>query len=206
MKKYVALLTVMLLTVALLSGCCLSHEWQDATCETPKTCAKCQETEGEALGHKWVDATCETPKTCSVCSQTEGEALGHEMSWVPVMDNYEKMTGSCAVCGNAQEVDMDWAAVADTLVLGTWSDGTMTLEALADKTATLQLDGETFHFTWNYEDIYAPYEGIPVLMVRYAFNLDEGGLNRGGIFCFQGQDITELTLRIGEVNVTLEKQ
>ena len=51
------------------------HTWIDATCETPKTCAVCGETEGEALGHTWVDATYEAPKTCSVCGATEGEAL-----------------------------------------------------------------------------------------------------------------------------------
>ena len=27
--------------------------------------------------HKWTDATCDAPKTCSVCGETEGEALGH---------------------------------------------------------------------------------------------------------------------------------
>ncbi|MBE6924715.1 MAG: hypothetical protein E7466_05725, partial [Ruminococcaceae bacterium] len=27
--------------------------------------------------HTWVDATCEAPKTCSVCGETEGEALDH---------------------------------------------------------------------------------------------------------------------------------
>ena len=52
------------------------HEWQDATCTAPKSCA-CGEIEGEALGHTWVDATCTAAKTCSVCAATEGEALGH---------------------------------------------------------------------------------------------------------------------------------
>lgn len=30
-----------------------------------------------AGGHDWNDATCTTPKTCTVCGATEGEALGH---------------------------------------------------------------------------------------------------------------------------------
>ncbi|MBQ5749367.1 MAG: hypothetical protein IIV87_04335 [Oscillospiraceae bacterium] len=30
-----------------------------------------------ALGHAWDDADCDTPKTCSVCGATEGTALGH---------------------------------------------------------------------------------------------------------------------------------
>lgn len=44
----------------------MSHEWKEATCAEPKTCAKCGETEGEALGHTWVEATCEEPKHYSV--------------------------------------------------------------------------------------------------------------------------------------------
>ena len=27
--------------------------------------------------HLWVDATCTSPKTCSKCNATDGEALGH---------------------------------------------------------------------------------------------------------------------------------
>lgn len=35
-------------------------------------------TVGDPLGHVWVDATCTAPKTCSRCNATEGEALGHD--------------------------------------------------------------------------------------------------------------------------------
>ena len=57
-----------------------NHEFIEATCETPKTCTKCGETEGVALGHNWVDATCEKAKHCTRCEKTEGVALGH--NWV----------------------------------------------------------------------------------------------------------------------------
>ena len=40
---------------------CVSHDWQDATCTTPKTCSVCGETEGDvdADAHSYVDGTCE---------------------------------------------------------------------------------------------------------------------------------------------------
>ena len=60
------------------SSCCLSHEFDEATCTEPATCSKCGETEGEALGHKFKSATCTKPKTCLRCNETEGEARGHE--------------------------------------------------------------------------------------------------------------------------------
>lgn len=36
-----------------------NHQWTAATCETPKTCSACNETEGEALGHNYVDGACD---------------------------------------------------------------------------------------------------------------------------------------------------
>ena len=50
------------------------HEWNDATCTSPKTC-RCGATEGEALGHDYSDATCYEPQTCKNC----GETLGIEL-------------------------------------------------------------------------------------------------------------------------------
>lgn len=78
-KRFLLFITVICFV---LGGCCLNHEWKDATCTEPKTCIKCEKTEGEALGHEWAEATCTEPKTCSVCGETEGEALGHtEGDW-----------------------------------------------------------------------------------------------------------------------------
>lgn len=53
----------------------IGHSWTEADCDTPKTCNKCNATEGTSLGHDWVDATYENPKTCEKCGLTEGEPL-----------------------------------------------------------------------------------------------------------------------------------
>ena len=41
-------------------------------------CSFCGKTECEALEHAWLAADCETPKTCNRCQATEGEASGHK--------------------------------------------------------------------------------------------------------------------------------
>lgn len=92
-KRIQAGLFVLIATI-LLSGCCMSHEWTEATCTEPKKCGKCGETEGEALGHTWVEATCSSPKICSVCGETEGEALEHTLTEA----TYEQ-PATCSVCG-----------------------------------------------------------------------------------------------------------
>lgn len=76
MKK---ILLYFLCAVVLLSlaGCGCEHEWSDATCTVPSTCALCEKTEGEPLGHDWQDATCASAKTCTRCGETEGEPLPH---------------------------------------------------------------------------------------------------------------------------------
>ena len=96
MKRWRVILMVAMVAL-LLTGCCLSHEWADATCEEPKTCTKCGKTEGDALGHTWVDADCVNPKTCSVCKKTDGEALGHK--WVDADCTKPK---TCSVCGETE--------------------------------------------------------------------------------------------------------
>ena len=75
MRLFAALL-VLTMVLALLAGCGCNHEWKDANCGAPKTCALCGLTEGEKTGaHTWEDATTEAPKTCSVCGLTEGERI-----------------------------------------------------------------------------------------------------------------------------------
>ncbi len=81
----------------MLTGCCMSHEWKEATCTEPKTCTKCGKTEGESLGHTWVDATCAEAKHCSICGETEGEPLAH--TWVDATCTEAK---HCSVCGEAE--------------------------------------------------------------------------------------------------------
>lgn len=90
-----------------LSGCCISHKWQDAACTAPKTCTECGKTEGEPLGHTWADATCAAPKTCSVCGETEGEALAH--TWTDATCAAPK---TCSVCGQTEGASLGhtWTA------------------------------------------------------------------------------------------------
>lgn len=71
------------------------HEWEDATCTQPATCAVCGRTQGEALGHSWEEATCRYPKTCSRCGETQGSALGH--IWVEATCTEPK---TCSRCGS----------------------------------------------------------------------------------------------------------
>lgn len=81
----------------MLTGCCMSHEWKEATCTEPKTCAKCGKSEGEALGHTWVGATCAEAKHCSVCGEIEGEPLEH--TWANATCVEAK---HCSVCGETE--------------------------------------------------------------------------------------------------------
>lgn len=112
MKRFIAVILAVLMAV-MLSGCCLKHDMQPATCTQPSTCSKCGKTEGEPLGHTPVDdpakePTCtETGLTagshCSVCgevfeAQKEIPALGHD--WVEATFSKPQ---TCRVCGATGE-------------------------------------------------------------------------------------------------------
>ncbi|MBQ3503121.1 MAG: hypothetical protein IJA75_00275 [Oscillospiraceae bacterium] len=123
-RTYILLIALILIT--LLSGCECKHQWIEADCLTPKTCEKCQVTEGEALGHSWQEAACETAKTCTACGETEGEALGHE--WQEATCDTARI---CTVCGAAEGKPLGHA----------WQEAT----CLAPKTCAAcgQTEGET---------------------------------------------------------------
>lgn len=74
-------------------GGLLDHEWQDATCMAPRTCKNCGATEGDVVDHEWQEATCTEPKTCKVCGKTEGEPLGHK--WAEATCTEPR---TCSVC------------------------------------------------------------------------------------------------------------
>ena len=92
----------MLLALALAALCALllcacgqcEHDWEAASCDEPKTCELCGETEGAPKGHEWYVATCEKAKTCGVCGEVDGQPLGH--SWVEATCESPK---SCSTCG-----------------------------------------------------------------------------------------------------------
>lgn len=105
-KSLLIILSIILLLV--LSGCCLSHEWADATCTAPKTCTKCGKTEGDVAGHTWKDATCTEPKRCETCLETEGSSLGHSFGNEEIANpNYVSATATfiktCTTCQKTEE-------------------------------------------------------------------------------------------------------
>jgi len=98
MKKRLSIICFAALAMAMImTGCCISHDWAEATCEAPKTCTKCGETEGEALGHTWTEATCETAKTCETCGQTDGAPLGHDFTFATL-----DAPKTCNTCGKTE--------------------------------------------------------------------------------------------------------
>lgn len=114
--------------------CIVSHNWVAATCEKPRTCVRCGETDGNALGHKWKEATCTEPKTCSVCGKIDGEPLGHTVSeWktdkAATCTEAGIQSGICSVCNETVKENIP----APGHTLGQWEIGTA---------ATIELSGE----------------------------------------------------------------
>lgn len=137
MKKILLILLVMMM----LTGCCLSHEWTDATCTAPKTCTKCGETEGETLEHTWSEATCTAPKTCTVCSGTEGDALGHDFTYwyLPTtILNPTEMYRFCRVCDELEKAPIDYETMTTEFFVGVWQGYAMMSEDYGSEFLSLE--------------------------------------------------------------------
>ncbi|MBQ8911096.1 MAG: leucine-rich repeat domain-containing protein, partial [Clostridia bacterium] len=85
------------------------HTWQDATCETPKTCSVCKKTEGDLGEHNWSDGQ------CSVCGEIK---TSEGLKYVLDGDSYI-VTG----IGTCEDVNI--------VIPGTYKDKPVT--AIADK-------------------------------------------------------------------------
>ena len=147
-KKTVLSIGVLLLMSVLMTGCCLQHDWTEADCTTPKTCAKCGKTEGEALGHTWVDATCAEPKTCSICGETEGEALEH--TWVDATCSAPK---TCSVCG-----ETEGNALEHTLSEANYQQAAVCEVCGASVGEPLQADFEKYNLTEHMMELDQEYD------------------------------------------------
>lgn len=89
-KACISVLLVVLMLALCACGAC-KHEWTDATCTAPKTCAKCGETEGEPLGHDAGEASYWSAAVCIRCGEEVGGKLEPEFEklgfdWVAVTD------------------------------------------------------------------------------------------------------------------------
>lgn len=118
-RKMIAIMLVIIVLASGLSACGCFHQWEDATCNAPKTCKHCQETLGDRLGHQWSNATCTQNKTCSRCGAVGEEAPGH--SWAEATTEAPK---TCRICGITEGdriiTDPRFTSAAATPFVGTW--------------------------------------------------------------------------------------
>ncbi len=205
MKRMLCLTAVFTLCLCLLTGCGCEHQWQEATCTTPKTCTKCQETEGEVLGHNWQEATCTEPKTCSLCGLTEGDILPHH--WVEVScaapkhcslcsltegealphtwqeANYQRAQ-SCSLCGAQEGQPLPADFEVHGLVCNMEENTEYIYRSCTDRNASLPITGTvliTDYKVFSSDDTHAAKEGyewrsIQVSVSFQAENAKDNGL------------------------------
>lgn len=96
-----ALIAAIVFVVAGNTNIVHTHNWQGATCATPKTCTECGKTDGVALDHVWLKASCDRPEQCNRCGAQRGEPISHQ--WVDATTTKPK---TCSVCGKTEGVSL----------------------------------------------------------------------------------------------------
>lgn len=107
------------------TGEVLQHEFVEANCTTPKTCATCGLEEGEKVGHNWQRNTCDQPETCTTCNATRGTGIPHmfldgscqvcnavDPNYVQPHDHVYDNTcdSTCNICDNTRDAGHNWGA------------------------------------------------------------------------------------------------
>lgn len=82
------------------------HVWNQPNCTYPKTCSRCQGTQGDPNpeAHVWNEANCVSPKTCVHCKKTEGESNPDNHWWSDTADQGYMICKRCGkVTGDASK-------------------------------------------------------------------------------------------------------
>jgi len=201
MKKIICLVVLLAVMLSVIS-CGHEHEWEEATCTSPKKCISCGTTEGVALEHSYLLATCTKPKTCSVCNSTEGNALGHTYSKATCTiaktcsvckategsalgHNFDK--GVCVVCSI-----VDSNAISDQLLLA--GEAVKDLEKLEEYCNALTY---TYQRAWYFviykADDYLNYNNLLADFSSYV-SIDEKYINDATISLLEevGMETTQI--------------
>jgi len=214
-KKILFILVILVCSVLALVSCnkpeagC-KHEWQEATCETPKTCSLCSETEGEALGHSGGEATCNSKAVCDVCSAEYGEfdtsAHSADESWFKKVDchymgykccglattdpeNHVKVEGVCTVCGFDPSI-----TVAKATVSGNTRTVTLSV-SVADNPGIIGLE-LTLTFDTNSLTLVSADSGAAVKDLVFTAPDD---ISAGGTFLWDAADVSDKDITDGEI-------
>lgn len=163
------------------------HEWQEATCTAPKTCAVCGATEGEALGHDWKDATCTAPQICQTCGITQGEALGHDYKEEVEEADCTKdgsVTLTCSLCGDIQSVTIPATGVHNWDIANVTAPTCTAAGSIeyacsicnATKTEIIPIDSNAHNWDWNSGKVATPATATVVGKITY--NCSNEGCNQ----------------------------
>lgn len=206
MKRIIAAMLVCILLLPMLAGCCLSHDWQAATCQAPETCAKCGKTQGEILPHNWEKATCEKSETCTQCGATQGDPLGHDWQAATCLE-----PETCAKCGKTQGEALGHAIRPETIQEGNLLVGTCTncntevrqtivWEEFAD--SILLGDWECIGYQTLNGNAYSPEEGDHIVFYEdHTFSMQFAAKEITGNWLFEYRDEEQsITLYECEIN------
>ncbi|MBQ9117317.1 MAG: DUF4886 domain-containing protein [Clostridia bacterium] len=104
MRKALLIFFILIFSLLLISCGECEHQWSDATCAAPKTCALCGVTEGAASGHSFGEWSVTKEPTCAedgsksracICGETETEkiAASHDLT------SHEEKPATCSAAG-----------------------------------------------------------------------------------------------------------
>lgn len=151
MKKAFSFL---LLVTLLLSLCACGQD--DIQNTNPST----QGTKCDAAGHNWSNATCTAPKTCAVCGAAEGNALGHNFEngvCTRCHDNEDwlggiwDMTGFSGEC-QYEKIDLQfwgYAGLGFSTKDGSWYQYSNNEYDESDSSVCYTVDGDTVTIYFN---------------------------------------------------------
>ncbi len=168
-----------------------------------------KEDTAEACDHEWQDATCTTPKTCTKCSETEGEALKHaggEVVWFKRVDTHYRGYSCCGLV--VQDAEAHTKSDGVCMVCGfdpTISGSKVTVSA--DKTTATVAISVSDNPGIIGLDLTVTFDTAALVLTKAESGSAMAGLNftasedifAGGKFLWDGIDMADKDIKNGDV-------
>ena len=103
-----------------------------AAFEDERFAVQTKEVEITALGHDWKDATCTAPKTCTRCDATDGEPLGHDYGAWMKADDLQHQRVCSRDESHVEKEDHTWDEGTVTKAATATKDGVKTYKCTAE--------------------------------------------------------------------------
>ena len=164
----------------------LAHDWEAATCTSPRRCKNCYAEEGYSISHQIENITCTSKGSCKFCGLEGFYYESHQ---------YSKTDGACTVCGGGVKFILPQSPIVISTKSGSTLEKTCKIESIkVERVQEYSYMTPRYELTFIVESTYHKKGDAYSDDATFGWKLyDEDGL-----VVTSGTGYTDASIKVGE--------